>query len=65
MLRLFYAAEVLLGLEHMHKRCVVYRDLKVQNVIFWEKFHFSNILACKCSSRRERSCTHIRFGFGV
>ena len=25
----FYAAEVILGLEHMHNRCVVYRDLKV------------------------------------
>lgn len=26
---LFYAAEVILGLEHMHNRFVVYRDLKV------------------------------------
>ena len=25
----FYAAEVILGLEHMHNRYVVYRDLKV------------------------------------
>ena len=25
----FYAAEVMLGLEHMHSRFVVYRDLKV------------------------------------
>lgn len=25
----FYAAEVILGLEHMHRRFVVYRDLKV------------------------------------
>lgn len=25
----FYAAEVILGLEHMHRRYVVYRDLKV------------------------------------
>ena len=27
----FYAAEVILGLEHMHNRFVVYRDLKVSN----------------------------------
>ena len=24
----FYAAEVILGLEHMHRRYIVYRDLK-------------------------------------
>ena len=27
----FYAAEVVLGLEHMHRRSVVYRDLKVRS----------------------------------
>jgi hypothetical protein len=26
----FYTAEVILGLEHMHRRCVVYQDLKVR-----------------------------------
>ena len=26
----FYAAEVILGLEHMHNRSIVYRDLKVR-----------------------------------
>jgi len=25
----FYCAEIILGLEHMHSRFVVYRDLKV------------------------------------
>lgn len=25
----FYAAEIVLGLEHMHSRNIVYRDLKV------------------------------------
>jgi len=28
----FYSSEVILGLEHMHNRFVVYRDLKVQLV---------------------------------
>ena len=28
----FYAAEVILGLEHMHRRYVVYRDLKVSTL---------------------------------
>lgn len=32
----FYAAEVILGLEHMHNRYVVYRDLKV--IYSWKKF---------------------------
>lgn len=27
----FYAAEIILGLEHMHNRFVVYRDLKVDS----------------------------------
>lgn len=26
----FYATEIILGLEHMHNRFVVYRDLKVR-----------------------------------
>lgn len=28
----FYASEIILGLEHMHNRFVVYRDLKVRRV---------------------------------
>jgi beta-adrenergic-receptor kinase len=30
----FYAAEITLGLEHMHLRSIVYRDLKVKHFIF-------------------------------
>uniref|UniRef100_A0A8C0WSR2 G protein-coupled receptor kinase n=1 Tax=Castor canadensis TaxID=51338 RepID=A0A8C0WSR2_CASCN len=41
----FYAAEVILGLEHMHQRCVVYRDLKVR-VAPWGSF--SPIGSCPC-----------------
>ena len=29
----FYATEIILGLEHMHNRFVVYRDLKVRHSV--------------------------------
>ncbi|XP_063675324.1 G protein-coupled receptor kinase 1-like isoform X5 [Bolinopsis microptera] len=35
----FYAAEVILGLEHMHNRSIVYRDLKPANVLLDEAGH--------------------------
>lgn len=34
----FYAAEVILGLEHMHSRYVVYRDLKVHCIVHVSNF---------------------------
>ena len=37
----FYAAEVILGLEHMHSRYVVYRDLKVSNTRLLMLFYHS------------------------
>jgi serine/threonine protein kinase len=45
----FYAAEIILGLEHMHLRSIVYRDLKVK---FQKKRIFSLFIskikiACK------------------
>ncbi|KAF8787490.1 G protein-coupled receptor kinase 1 like protein [Argiope bruennichi] len=51
----FYAAEVILGLEHMHKRFVVYRDLKPANILLDEHGHarISDLgLACDFSKRK-------------
>jgi len=35
----FYAAEVTLGLQHMHERHIVYRDLKPANILLCESGH--------------------------
>ncbi|PAA68489.1 hypothetical protein BOX15_Mlig016681g1 [Macrostomum lignano] len=51
----FYAAEVILGLEHMHSRFVVYRDLKPANILLDENGHvrISDLgLACDFSRKK-------------
>ncbi|XP_064612264.1 G protein-coupled receptor kinase 3-like [Liolophura sinensis] len=51
----FYAAEVMLGLEHMHNRFVVYRDLKPANILLDEGGHvrISDLgLACDFSKKK-------------
>ncbi|MCP9258207.1 Protein-serine/threonine kinase [Dirofilaria immitis] len=51
---IFYAAEVILGLEHMHNRSVVYRDLKPANILLDENGHVrvSDLgLACDFSKK--------------
>lgn len=54
----FYAAEVVLGLEHMHNRHVVYRDLKPANILLDEYGHvrISDLgLACDFSKRKPQA----------
>ena len=51
----FYVAEIALGLEHMHSRGVVYRDLKPANILLTEQGHvrISDLgLACDFITRR-------------
>ena len=51
----FYAAEVILGLEHMHSRSIVYRDLKPANILLDEHGHvrISDLgLACDYSKKK-------------
>ena len=35
----FYAAQVLLGLEHIHRMSIIYRDMKLENVLLDERGH--------------------------
>uniref|UniRef100_A0A8C3TCZ6 G protein-coupled receptor kinase n=2 Tax=Chelydra serpentina TaxID=8475 RepID=A0A8C3TCZ6_CHESE len=51
----FYATEIILGLEHMHHRFVVYRDLKPANILLDEHGHvrISDLgLACDFSKKK-------------
>lgn len=51
----FYASEVILGLEHMHLRSIVYRDLKPANILLDEYGHvrISDLgLACDYSKKK-------------
>ncbi|KAL3319353.1 G protein-coupled receptor kinase 1 [Cichlidogyrus casuarinus] len=50
----FYGTEILLGLEHMHRRSIVYRDLKPANILLdeWGHVRISDLgLACDFSRR--------------
>uniref|UniRef100_G3W2B6 G protein-coupled receptor kinase n=1 Tax=Sarcophilus harrisii TaxID=9305 RepID=G3W2B6_SARHA len=60
----FYAAEIILGLEHMHNRFVVYRDLKPANILLDEYGHvrISDLgLACDFSKKKPHASVHSPF----
>eukprot|EP00794_Sanderia_malayensis_P014404 gene14404-15904_t len=56
---LFYASEIILGLEHMHRRYICYRDLKPANILLDEHGHvrISDLgLACDFSKKKPHAC---------
>jgi len=58
----FYAAEVILGLEHMHRRYIVYRDLKPANILLDEHGHvrISDLgLACDFSKKKPHASVYV------
>ncbi|XP_016064214.1 PREDICTED: beta-adrenergic receptor kinase 2 isoform X2 [Miniopterus natalensis] len=60
----FYATEIILGLEHMHNRFVVYRDLKPANILLDEYGHvrISDLgLACDFSKKKPHASVHSPF----
>ncbi|XP_045145597.1 beta-adrenergic receptor kinase 2 isoform X2 [Echinops telfairi] len=60
----FYATEIILGLEHMHTRFVVYRDLKPANILLDENGHvrISDLgLACDFSKKKPHASVHSPF----
>lgn len=64
----FYAAEVILGLEHMHRRYIVYRDLKPANILLDEHGHvrISDLgLACDFSKKKPHASVYVYRGEAI
>lgn len=64
----FYAAEVILGLEHMHRRFIVYRDLKPANILLDEHGHvrISDLgLACDFSKKKPHASVLVIYNYSI
>lgn len=68
--RSFFFSQVILGLDHMHRRFIVYRDLKPANILLDENGHvrISDLgLACDFSKKKPHASvgTHGYMGMHI